>query len=104
MNAGGRITVSTTVKNTGSREGAEVVQLYIRDLVGTITRPVKELKGFQKISLKAGESKKVTFTLSENDLKFYNANLDFVAEPGDFKIFVGNSSSNVQAVDFKLVK
>jgi beta-glucosidase len=104
MNAGGSITVSTTVKNTGSREGAEVVQLYIRDLVGTITRPVKELKGFQKISLKAGESKKVTFTLSENDLKFYNANLDFVAEPGDFKIFVGNSSSNVQAVDFKLVK
>ena len=104
MNAGGNIIISTTVKNTGTRDGAEVVQLYIRDLVGSITRPVKELKGFQKIYLKAGESKQVSFTLSENDLKFYNANLDFIAEPGDFKVFVGNSSTNVKEADFKLVK
>lgn len=104
MNAGDSITISTTVKNTGSRDGEEVVQLYIRDLVGSISRPVKELKGFQKISLKAGESKQLTFTLTENDLKFYNANLDFVAEPGDFKVFVGNSSTNVKEADFKLVK
>nr|MBC7613181.1 fibronectin type III-like domain-contianing protein [Pseudopedobacter sp.] len=104
MNAGGNIIISTTIKNTGTRDGAEVVQLYIRDLVGSITRPVKELKGFQKIYLKAGESKQVSFTLSENDLKFYNANLDFVAEPGDFKVFVGNSSINVKEADFKLIK
>jgi beta-glucosidase len=104
MNTGGSITVSTTVKNTGSRDGEEVVQLYIRDLVGSITRPVKELKGFQKVYLKAGESKEVTFTLSENDLKFYNADLDFVSESGDFKVFVGNSSANVKEADFKLTK
>jgi beta-glucosidase len=104
MNAGGSMTISTIVKNTGSKDGAEVVQLYIRDLVGSITRPVKELKGFRKIYLKAGESKEVTFTLTEEDLKFYNANLDFVAEPGDFKVFVGNSSNNVKEADFKLIK
>jgi len=104
MNAGESIIVTSTVKNTGLKDGEEVIQLYIRDMVGSITRPVKELKGFQKISLKAGESKQVTFTLRENDLKFYNANLDFVAEPGDFKVFVGNSSENVKESDFKLIK
>lgn len=104
MNAGESIIVTSTVKNTGLKDGEEVIQLYIRDMVGSITRPVKELKGFQKISLKAGESKQVTFTLRQNDLKFYNANLDFVAEPGDFKVFVGNSSENVKESDFKLIK
>ncbi|WP_082911417.1 beta-glucosidase BglX [Pedobacter psychrophilus] len=104
ITSGGSLTITTTVKNTGSKDGEEVVQLYIRDLVGSITRPVKELKGFQKINLKAGESKKVTFTLTENDLKFYNANLEFAAEPGDFKVFVGNSSANVKEADFKLEK
>ncbi|MBK0383309.1 beta-glucosidase BglX [Pedobacter sp. SD-b] len=104
IKTGGSITISTTVKNTGLRDGEEVVQLYIRDLVGSITRPVKELKGFQKVFLKAGQSKEVNFTLTENDLKFYNNNLDFVAEPGDFKVFVGNSSANVKEADFKLIK
>ena len=72
-----------TVTNTGKRDGAEVVQLYIRDLVGSVTRPVKELKGFEKIFLKAGESKKVSFKITPELLKFYNYNLDFVCEPGD---------------------
>lgn len=104
LKPGESMQVKVIVKNTGSRAGEEVVQLYIRDLVGSITRPVKELKAFQKINLKANETKEVTFTLTENDLKFYNADLDFVAEPGDFKVFVGNSSVNVKAADFKLIK
>ena len=104
MSVDGSITVSVTVKNTGNRDGAEVVQLYIRDLVGTITRPVKELKGFQKVMLKAGETKEVSFILNNERLKFYNANLEYVSEPGEFKVFVGNSSSNVKEANFTLSK
>ena len=104
LGANGNINVSVKVKNTGTKDGEEVVQLYIRDLVGSITRPVKELKGFQKIALKAGETKEVTFKLTEEHLKFYNSNLEFVAEPGDFKVFVGNSVANVKEASFKLVK
>jgi len=96
------ITASVTVSNTGKYDGEEVVQLYIRDLVGSITRPVKELKGFQKIKLKAGESKQVSFTVGVNDLKFYNSDLKFVSEPGDFKLFIGGNSRDVKEKDFKL--
>lgn len=92
-----------TLKNTGSRDGSEVVQLYIRDMVGSITRPVKELKGFKKIFLKASESKAVTFTITENDLKFYNSNLQFVTEPGDFMLFIGGNSRDVKQIMFKLL-
>ncbi len=102
LNRGQGITATVTVKNTGSREGKEVVQMYIRDLVGSITRPVKELKGFQKVSLKAGESKDITFNITEEDLKFYNSDLQFVAEPGDFKVFIGTNSRDVKEADFKL--
>ncbi|TKC00144.1 beta-glucosidase BglX [Pedobacter cryophilus] len=104
LGANGSISVTVKVKNAGNRDGEEVVQLYIRDLVGSITRPVKELKGFQKIALKAGETKEVTFKLTEEHLKFYNSNLEFVSEPGDFKVFVGNSVANVKEASFKLVK
>ena len=104
MKQGGTITASVTVTNTGSRDGKEVVQLYIRDLVGSITRPVKELKGFQKIFLKAGESRTVSFTIGTNDLKFYNSDLKFVAEPGDFKLFIGGNSRDVKEASFKLSK
>ena len=100
---GQSITARVTVTNTGKVEGKEVVQLYTRDLVGSSTRPVKELKGFQKISLKPGESKEVTFTISENDLKFYNQQLKFVAEPGDFKIFIGSNSHDVKESKFTLL-
>lgn len=95
---------TVTVTNSGSREGMEVVQLYIRDMVGTVTRPVKELKGFQKINLKPGESKEVTFNIANNDLKFYNTDLKFVSEPGDFKVFIGGNSRDVKQADFKLTK
>ncbi|WP_158826859.1 beta-glucosidase BglX [Mucilaginibacter lacusdianchii] len=99
---GQSITATVTVTNTGKVEGKEVVQLYTRDMVGSITRPVKELKGFQKISLKPGDSKAVTFTIKEDDLKFYNADLQYVAEPGDFKVFIGSNSHDVKESQFTL--
>ncbi|WP_316756728.1 beta-glucosidase BglX [Pedobacter aquatilis] len=102
LSKGKSITASITLNNTGKYEGKEVVQLYIQDLVGSITRPVKELKGFQKVSLKPGESKNITFTISENDLKFYNSDLKFVAEPGDFKVFIGSNSRDVKEASFLL--
>lgn len=96
--------VSVEVTNTGNYDGKEVVQLYTRDLVGSVTRPVKELKGFQKIELKQGETKTVSFKITEEDLKFYNYDLDFVAEPGDFEVFVGaNSNENLKS-SFTLIK
>lgn len=102
--AGQSITASIMVTNTGDIAGEETVQLYIRDLVGSITRPVKELKGFQKVFLKAHESIKVAFTISVNDLKFYNSDLKYVAEPGDFKLFIGANSRDVKEADFRLLK
>ena len=104
LKPGQKLTAYVTVTNTGKFAGAEVVQLYIRDLVGSITRPVKELKDFSKIMLQPDESKVVTFTINEETLKFYNNSLKFVAEPGDFKAFVGSNSRDVQSVDFKFTK
>jgi beta-glucosidase len=96
--------VAVTVQNTGQYDGAEVAQLYLRDLVGTSTRPVKELKGFQKITLKKGESRQLTFHLSADDLKFYNDDLKFVAEPGEFQVMVGGNSRDVQMASFTLAQ
>ena len=92
MGQNGSITAVVTVTNTGKRDGAEVVQLYIRDLVGSITRPVRELKGFEKIFLRAGESKTVSFKITPDLLRFYDYDLNHVAEPGEFDIFIGGSS------------
>jgi len=103
LNNSGLIRAAVTVTNSGSRDGHEVVQLYIRDLVGSITRPVKELKGFQKVFIKAGETKTVTFAITPNDLKFYNYDLKFVSEPGDFKVFIGGNSRDVKEAGFKLL-
>lgn len=91
-----RLQASITLTNTGNRAGKEVVQLYIRDRVGSVTRPVKELKGFQKVTLQPGESKEVSFTITPEDLKFYNFDLKYVWEPGEFDIFVGASSAEVK--------
>jgi beta-glucosidase len=96
------ITVSTRVKNTGDRTGTETVQFYIRDLVGSITRPVKELKHFQKVELKPGEEKTVEYKLSVDDLKFYDSDLKYVAEPGEFEVFCGVDSSNLKKAKFVL--
>ncbi len=90
------IEATVTLTNNGKYDGAEVVQLYIRDVVGSITRPVKELKGFEKVYLKAGESKKVTFKISPEDLKFYNNDLKYDWEAGDFDIMIGTNSHDVK--------
>lgn len=95
--------ISVEVKNNGSYDGEEVVQLYIRDLVGSVTRPVKELKNFQKIFLKKGEAKKVEFTLTNEDLKFYNLDMNFTSEPGMFKIFIGTNSAECLEDEFELI-
>lgn len=98
---GGNLTVTVTVKNTGKYTGKEVVQLYIRDVVGSFTRPVKELKGFEMIELKPGSQKDVSFIIDENTIAFYNANQKWEAEKGDFKVFVGTNSSETLESDFK---
>lgn len=90
------LTASVTITNTGKYDGKEIVQLYIRDVVGSVTRPVKELKGFQKIELKAGESKTVSFSITPEDLKFYNYDLKYDWEAGDFEIMIGGNSRDVK--------
>ncbi|HEX8889045.1 MAG TPA: glycoside hydrolase family 3 C-terminal domain-containing protein, partial [Pyrinomonadaceae bacterium] len=90
----GRLSVSVEVTNTGKRAGDEVVQLYIHDVAASVTRPVKELKGFERISLRPGESRRVEFTLGPQELGFYNREMRFVVEPGEFKVFVGDSSDD----------
>lgn len=102
MSRDGAIDVSVTVTNTGNYDGAEVVQLYIRDLVGSISRPVKELKDFRRISLKKGESQVVTFTITADKLKFYNAQLEYDCEPGEFCVMVGPNSRDVETRSFTL--
>ena len=97
MDMNGAVELSVEVSNTGDYDGEEVVQLYLHDKVRSITPPMRELKGFQKIELKKGETKTVTFEITAEDLKFYNAQLDFVAEPGEFEYAIGGSS----AVDFQ---
>ncbi len=92
-----KLTATVTLTNNGMKDGKEVVQLYIRDLVGSITRPVKELKGFQKIFLKAGESKTVSFTITPDDLKFYNSDLKYDWEAGDFVVMIGGNSRDVKS-------
>ena len=90
------VTATVTVTNTGKVDGKEVVQLYLHDVVGANTRPVKELKGFQKIELKAGESKAVMFSINTNDLKYYHADMSYDWEPGEFEIMIGGDSKNVK--------
>ncbi|NNB16455.1 beta-glucosidase BglX [Pseudomonas fragi] len=102
LKPGATLTASVTVKNTGKRAGETVVQLYVQDVTATMSRAVKELKNFEKVMLKPGEQKVVQFTLGENDLKFYNAQLQHVAEPGEFNVQIGLDSQNVQQNSFQL--
>lgn len=101
---GETLTASVTITNSGSRDGEEVVQLYIRDLVGSVTRPVRELKGFEKVALKAGESRTVSFALTDADLAFHRADMSFGAEPGRFQLFVGGSSDTTNQAEFTLTE
>jgi len=101
---GETVEVSVTVTNTGGQVGEEIVQCYTRDLAADIARPVKELKGFEKIKLSAGESRVVTFRLSEKDLSYWNNDLKWKADPGKFKVFVGGNSRDVKEGEFELVR
>lgn len=103
LKRGQRLEVSVTVKNSGARAGATVVQLYLQDLVGSSVRPVKELKRFEKIRLEPGETRVVRFTLGEDDLRFHDARLDYVAEPGEFEVQLGLDSRAVQSERFELL-
>jgi beta-glucosidase len=102
MTSDGTIQVSVDVTNTGAYDGDEVVQLYIRDLVASVSRPVEELKDFSRIHLAKGETKTVNFTINADKLKFYNSQLQYVCEPGDFEVMVGPNSRDVQKVKFTL--
>jgi beta-glucosidase len=104
LRPGGKLSATLTVTNTGTRDGAEVVQLYLRQLVGSVTRPVRELKGFQKIELHAGESRTVTFSISEPELRFLRADMTLGTEPGKFQVFIGANSRDTQAATFELVE
>ncbi|MGH9609842.1 MAG: fibronectin type III-like domain-contianing protein, partial [Bryobacteraceae bacterium] len=98
----GETSVSVDVTNTGSREGDEVAQMYIRDRVSSITRPVKELKGFERVTLKPGETRTVHFKLTPAELGFYNINMDWVVEPGMFDIMVGPNSAETTSVPLQV--
>jgi beta-glucosidase len=105
MKTGEQIEASVTITNTGKYDGEEVVQLYLRDLVGSIARPVKELKDFQKISLKAGETKTIKFIIDKEKLSFYNQKLEWVAEPGEFDLMIGASSRDIRLQErFEMIK
>ncbi len=104
MTKDGQITVTLTARNTGNFDGSDVVQLYVRDLVGSCVRPVKELKGFEKVYLKSGESKTVTITLSASELAFHNFNMKKIVESGKFKLWIGQSSADEKfEFDFEVV-
>jgi beta-glucosidase len=102
--AGESLTASVTLTNSGSFDGRETVQLYVRDLVGSVVRPVKELKGFQQVFLKAGETKKISFEISTDMLRFYNDKLEYGFEPGDFQVFIGSNSRDLKEAAFSLYR
>ncbi len=97
----GEFTAKVTVKNTGKYDGEEVVQCYVRDLVGSVTRPVKELKGFEKVMIKAGESKEITFKITPDMLAFHRLDMTYGTEPGDYKLYIGGNSRDVKEIGFK---
>lgn len=104
LKTGEKLKVSVNLKNAGDMYGEEVAQLYVRDMVGSVTRPVKELKGFKKIKLKAGEERTVEFVLDTEDLAFYNRDWEWGTEAGDFKVFVGGNSRDTMEAEFELIK
>jgi beta-glucosidase len=99
---GDSITASIDVTNTGDRDGEEIVQLYIRDLVGDVTRPVKELKGFKKVNLKKGETVTIEFTVSAGELSYYHQDMSFSTDPGDFELFIGTNSEETKKIAFSI--
>jgi beta-glucosidase len=103
INPSQKLRVDVTVKNVGDYDGEETVQLYVRDMVGSVTRPVKLLRGFQKVFLKKGEARDVAMNLTVDDLKFYDRQMKWTYEPGAFQVMVGPDSVNVKSADFTLI-
>lgn len=103
LHRGGKITASVTLKNTGTREGSETVQMYIFDKVASVARPLRELKGFKKVTLKAGEERNVSFDIDEEMLKYWNIDMKFEADLGEFTVYIGHNSDTTNSADFKLV-
>ncbi|MNJ51745.1 Periplasmic beta-glucosidase precursor [compost metagenome] len=104
LQSGQHVEAEIEVHNVSDISGDEVIQLYIRDLVGSVVRPVKELRGFQKIHLQAGEKRKVCFTITEDMLKFHTKDMKYEAEEGNFEVYIGNNSENVLTSTFKFTK
>ena len=92
--------MSVDVRNTGNSDGVEIVQFYLRDPIAGIARPVKELKGYQRVYIQKGETKRVAFTINEEKLKYYNSDLEYIYEPGEFYVMVGPDSRNLQVLTF----
>lgn len=104
MSASEPLQVNLTVTNTGTRAGEDIVQLYVRDMAGDVVRPLQELKAFKKVMLQPGESKEISFTLEEQQLRYYHADLTFASDPGEFELYIGPNSRDVSALKFKLSK
>ena len=102
MKKGDAITAAVTVKNTGHCTGTETVQLYIRDVVGSVARPVRELKGFRQVTLRPGEEKEVLFEITEDMLRFWDIHMNYVSEPGEFHLFIGSDSTTDNKAAFTL--
>ncbi|TWI47263.1 beta-glucosidase [Pseudomonas duriflava] len=103
LSKNGQLTARVTVKNTGKRAGETVVQLYLRDVVASVSRPVKELKHFKKVMLQPGKQQEIEFTITDDDLKFYHSDLQYHSEPGDFNVYIGLDSANVKEQQFTLL-
>ena len=101
---GGKIAISATLENTGTRAAEEVAQLYVRDLVGNVTRPVRELKGFQRVWLEPGQSRNISFTLYSDDLAFFNRKMQRVTEPGTFHVWIGGNSDAELWSEFEVIE
>ena len=98
------ITISVEVTNTGDVKGEEIVQLYIQDVVGEVVRPIKELKGFEKVMLHPGETRTISFTITEEQLRYHHCDLQYKSDPGAFIAYIGSNSQDVQALPFKLIE
>ena len=103
INPDGRVVASVSVRNVGNRGGDEVVQLYVRDVAASVTRPIRELRGFERVTLQPGESQTVRFSLGPRELGFYNQEMRFVVEPGEFQVESGSSSDQVRTTTFRVV-
>lgn len=103
MKPDGKIVASVKVTNTGSVAGKEVVQMYIRDVKASSSRPVRELKGFEKVLLQPGESREVSFEIGVDALSFWNQQMEYVAEPGEFRVYIGGDSRTTNEASFELL-